>query len=162
MSNTSRSRLVLAALLALAAVSSASCAGPDLFSSADAQPRYEKLADELTQTLEQQYPGEPWAVGDGDNSKVQSGDDGSKCTLFVASRGTGGDFASLAGGWTAVMAAVNPVLAEYGFNNITEEDSIPGGHTGISSTDDHGARVRIFSKGSSTLTLSADVTDKDC
>ncbi|MGP9501111.1 hypothetical protein ACT3TS_02720 [Specibacter sp. AOP5-B1-6] len=162
MSNSSRSRFILAAVLALAAVATASCAPPALLSSADAQPRYEKLAEELAQTLELQYLNDPWVfTGDGD-SEVQAVDHGTKCTFYVASRGSGDDVASLAGGWDAVMETINPVLAEHGFSEIAEEDSIAGGYTGISSKDDHGARVRIVSKGSTELSLSADVTDKDC
>lgn len=162
MSNTSSRRLVLAAGLALAAVATASCAPPSLLSAADAQPRYEKLTEELAQTLELQYLHDPWVfTGDGE-SKVKAVDHGTKCTFYVASRGTGDDVASLAGGWAAVMETINPVLAEHGFSKITEEDSIAGGYTGISSRDDHGARVRISAKGSTELSLSAGVTDTDC
>ena len=60
------------------------------------------------------------------------------------------------------MEAVNPVLQDSGFAEIKDTDSIKGGWQGISSTDGSGGELRIFSKDSTDIFVTAEVSDTDC
>ena len=67
-----------------------------------------------------------------------------------------------AGGWKAVMDVVNPVLDEHDFDTVSSEDTLDGGWTGISSSDDSGAEIRFMDKDYTEITLTAPVSDGDC
>jgi len=150
------------AALALALLLVAGCATtPELISAKEATTKYQDLVNALSSKLSQQYATRPWQSVDGEKTALTRGDDG-HCRLNIGKLRTQDSLPSLAGGWKAAMEAINPLLKEHGFAEISSEDSIKGGWTGVSSSDQHGGKLRIVAKGYTELSLASPVSDDSC
>lgn len=150
------------AAVALAVLLVAGCAAaPELISAQDATTKYQDLVDELSSKLSKQYATQPWQAVNGQKTTLDRSEDG-HCQLSIGKLRTQDSLPALAGGWKAAMAAMNPVLKAHGFTEISSEDSIKGGWTGVSSSDQHGGKLRIVAKGYTELSLAGPVSDTNC
>ncbi|MFB2598466.1 hypothetical protein ACEXQE_11775 [Herbiconiux sp. P17] len=160
----SRSALTtgLALVCVFAAAGLAGCTSSTPSSSIDAATateRYQPVIDDLAAALTDAYPTVTWT----DDSETRVTDDGgSGCSLAIGTKRGDPSLPDTAGTWADVMSVANPVLTEHGFAEVSEEESLEGGWTGLSSTDDSGATVSFADKGYTLLSLSVDVTDTDC
>jgi hypothetical protein len=84
------------------------------------------------------------------------------CVLTIGTLRSQDSLWAVPGSWGAVMKTINPVLKEGAFAPIAHTDSLKGGFTGISSTDGHGGKLNISEKGTTDISLGAEVSDKDC
>ena len=151
----------LSVVLVCTALATASCSSSTTLAAAEAGPRYQQLSTDIGDTLAAKFPGEPWLPVDNQQTRLSRHSDG-KCFLSIGTLRSQDALPDLAGGWEAVMEAVNPVLQDSGFAEIKDTDSIKGGWQGISSTDGSGGELRIFSKDSTDISVTAEVSDTDC
>jgi len=147
------------ALLALAGCGTPEPAAPTI-DSTEAAAEYQPVMDDILATLTAAYPTVTWSTGDS-SDRVLAGNSDDPCSLWLADQ-QADDLPGAAGGWSDVIDALNPTLERHGFSEITEEDSIDGGFTGISSRDATGAELRIVDKTSTEISLEIDVTDTGC
>jgi hypothetical protein len=154
--------LVLA-LSVTAAVGLAGCspsAPEPSIDAATATERYQPVIDDLAAALAVAYPTVTWT--DDSETRVTDSGDGDGCSLAIGTKRGDPSLPDTAGTWADVMTVVNPVLSEHDFAEITDDESLEGGWTGMSSTDDDGASVTFSDKGHTLLSLSVAVTDTDC
>lgn len=152
----------LAALLGFVpALAMRACSGPSLLIAAEAGPRYQQLSTDISETLASEYPGLDWAPLEGRQTRMAENSDG-ECILTVGTLRSPEALTDLAGGWKPVVNTIVSALEDAGFESMNDEDTIPGGWTGISSRDDHGGKIRIYEKSFSEITVSAQVSDTVC
>ena len=150
---------VVFAALALSGCATAQPAAPTI-DSTEAAAEYQPVMDDVLAALTEAYPSVIWSAGDS-TDRVLAGNSDEPCSLWLADQ-QAQDLPGAAGGWSEVMQVVNPVLEEHGFSTVTDEDSIDGGFTGISSRDETGAELRLVDKMSTEISLEIDVTDTGC
>lgn len=148
-------------VLICAALATASCSSSPVPTAAEAGPQYQQLSTDISDTLAAKFPGEPWLPVDNQQTRLNQNNDG-KCFLSIGTLRSQDSLPELAGGWEAVMDAINPVLQDSGFAEIKDTGSIKGGWQGISSTDASGGELRIASKGYTDISVTAEVSDTDC
>ena len=151
------------ALSLTAAIGLAGCSTPAPAPSLDAATateRYQPVVDDLTAALTEAYPTVTWT--DDSETRVTDSGDGDGCSLAIGTQRGDPSLPDTAGTWADVMTVVNPVLTEHDFAEITDNESLEGGWTGMSSTDDAGASVSFSDKGYTLLSLTVAVTDTDC
>lgn len=136
-----------------------SCSGPPLPPVSEAEPHYQQVIAELKKAIDTNYPDVAW-VEKYENLNGFYDDKDGNC--FISFYYTSLTFSKSIQSWATLMEVLNPVLEEASFAKITEEDSIQGGWTGISSTDIYGGKLRLFQKGDADLTLVAPVAKSDC
>ena len=147
------------ALLALSGCVTAEPPAPTI-DSTTAAAEYRPVMDDVIAALTAAYPSVVWSTGDSAD-RVLAGNSDEPCSLWLADQ-QADDLPGTAGGWSDVIETINPTLEEHGFSEITEEDSIDGGFTGISSRDATGAELRIVDKLGTEISLEIDVTDTGC
>jgi hypothetical protein len=136
-------------------------AEPKPVSSAEASASYPVVLSEMQATLRSAYPEVAWEESKTDVGGAAPSDDGG-CLLILPTLRSDSSLWAEAGGWQAIMDVVNPVLEEHDFATVSSEDSIDGGWTGISSSDDHDAEIRFVDKNFTEITLTVPVSDGDC
>lgn len=137
------------------------CSSTPLPTSADIGPKYQQLATDLGNALSSEYPATVWHPVQNQVTRLTKDDDG-HCTLSIGTLRYDGYLPDTAGDWEHVMAVINPVLKDAGFAEITSTENIPGGWTGISSTDASGGEMRMAAKSYTNLTIHSAVSDPDC
>lgn len=145
----------------LTALLSACSAEPKPVSSAEASASYPVVLRDVQSALQSVYPDVTWEELTADAAEVAPNDD-NECLLVLPTLRSDSSLWAEAGGWQAVMAVVNPVLEEHDFATVSSEDSIDGGWTGISSSDDHDAEIRFIDKDFTEITLSVPVSAAGC
>lgn len=152
---------VLALLVGLSACAIVARPAPERLPAAEAAPRYEQLSADIRDVLNAAYSGLELAADDGDVTTVHDYTPG-RCVLYIRGLESDNDLGSLAGGWKPVMETIASTLDDAGFPAITKQDKIPGGWSGISSEDRHGATLHISAKGSIRISITAKVSDEVC
>lgn len=138
----------------------AGCGSPaPTLSSAEAIDAYTPLLDEIESALDEAYPEVVWER-DGAQSVQENGDDES-CVVVFPTLESPTSLWGAAGGWDGIAEVLDPVLSEHGFAAL-EEDDLQGGWTGMSAVDDDGARLDIWDKDITKISLDVDVTDEEC
>jgi hypothetical protein len=155
-----RSVAVLGVMALVTMVLSACSATPAPVSAADASASYPVVLIDVQSALRSEYPGVVWQQATTDEAEVVPDDDG--CLLVLPTLRSDSSLWAEAGGWQAVMTVVNPVLEKHDFATVSSEDSLDGGWTGISSSDDHEAEIRFIDKDYTEISLSVPIQTEDC
>ena len=140
---------------------SACSAQPKPVSSEEASVSYPVVLGDVQSALRSAYPDLAWDGSATDAAEITADNDGG-CVLILPTLRSDSSLWAAAGGWKAVMEVVNPVLDEHDFDTVSSEDTLDGGWTGISSSDDSGAEIRFMDKDYTEITLTAPVSDGDC
>ncbi len=156
-------RVTATAIAVLATVALVGCSGSaptaDLDAAA-ATERYQPAVDDLVAALTAAYPTVTWTADS--ETRVTGDGSASGCVLALGSMRADPSLPDTAGTWADVLTTANPVLTEHGFAAVTDEDSLDGGWSGVSTRDDAGAELRLADKAYTLLSLSVPVTDTDC
>lgn len=128
-------------LLAVIAAGVVGCAAAPM-SLSDGTRHYEAVMAELAGALAAQYPETSWET---DAEPAHAASDAGECRLYLPTRST--TSGEIAGGSRGELwEAVNDVLGQHGFDDVSALDDIPGGWEVASARDDHGAEFRISTK----------------
>ncbi|MFB2584442.1 hypothetical protein [Herbiconiux liukaitaii] len=122
---------------------------------------YPGVAAQVIDALAEAYPEVTWTPPEERESRVVSTDD-EGCVLLVGPIGGTPSLLGEAGSWSRIAETVAPVLESNDFAPIEGEDELEGGWTGVRTTDETGAVLRLYDKGGVELTLRVRVTDPTC
>ncbi|MBD5784998.1 hypothetical protein IF650_02275 [Cellulosimicrobium terreum] len=131
------------------------CDAPATLDPADAAATYADVQEDLVAAL-----GGP-AGWDTTGEASLSGEDGS-CTLVLPRATTQQYLAADDGSTDDVASALDPVLAEHGFSELGDGESVEGGAVVADASDDDGAEVVVASEQTSSLSVTVPVDPAAC